>query len=338
MAINGILTKMIFDKNRDKHSFYVEESYVINWMYPYLEPFGIILKINRDELAGPTKAPELWTRIISRDRAYWDTLCQELKSNPRFHRDDVAQKTFSKLRAALGGLYAFRGLIQEAEHAFQQSIQLCPDSPEANFRLAQLYVQTSRPDLAIKVLEQYQKSDPYNTKIAEATRTIRDMQRQLLNDQQLEQQYAAEPGNVAVAVQLARTYAERGRLDAMDNIVNSLLARPDLPAKELLELAQGYAGLKRLDRVLHMLTVFTQRFPKQTIGWYNLAAVQAVSGQCDAALQALERALALDQDGSIREAVAQDPRLANCRQHPRYQALMGSQADAPSPPPFHTPQ
>ena len=50
MAING-LTKVIFDKNPD-HSFYIEESMPLEWMYPHLSPFGIILKINREAVTG----------------------------------------------------------------------------------------------------------------------------------------------------------------------------------------------------------------------------------------------------------------------------------------------
>jgi len=39
MAINGLLTKVIFDQNPD-HEFYVEESFPLDWMFPHLTPFG----------------------------------------------------------------------------------------------------------------------------------------------------------------------------------------------------------------------------------------------------------------------------------------------------------
>ena len=48
MEINGILTKMMWDHDRLRHAFYVEESYVIPWMYPYLSPHGLIMKLNAD--------------------------------------------------------------------------------------------------------------------------------------------------------------------------------------------------------------------------------------------------------------------------------------------------
>ncbi|MGO8764992.1 MAG: hypothetical protein ACLQSR_07645 [Limisphaerales bacterium] len=64
IGVREILTKTIFDKNPDRE-FYLEESFPFNWMYPYLEPHGLILKINRHPL------PELSDEIVQRDRDYW---------------------------------------------------------------------------------------------------------------------------------------------------------------------------------------------------------------------------------------------------------------------------
>ncbi len=131
MAINGLLTKVIFDKNPD-HEFFVEESFPLDWMFPYLTPFGIIMKINRQPL------PELTEDIVRRDHEFWskytersvgnwityDTTVSNIcsfaertylrhnlegfKGDPKFMRDDDAQKAFSKLRSAIAGMYSFR--------------------------------------------------------------------------------------------------------------------------------------------------------------------------------------------------------------------------------------
>ena len=42
MSINGLLTKVIFDKN-PTNEFYVEESFPLDWMYPHLTPHGVIM-------------------------------------------------------------------------------------------------------------------------------------------------------------------------------------------------------------------------------------------------------------------------------------------------------
>src|SRR5208283_3633774 len=45
-----LIAKVIFDKNPDRE-FYYEEVGPIDWMYPYLEPHGLILKINHQPLS-----------------------------------------------------------------------------------------------------------------------------------------------------------------------------------------------------------------------------------------------------------------------------------------------
>ena len=64
MNINGLLCKVIFDNN-PTNSFYVEESFPLDWMYPYETPSGIIMKINRDPQA------ELSDDVFKIDHEFW---------------------------------------------------------------------------------------------------------------------------------------------------------------------------------------------------------------------------------------------------------------------------
>jgi tetratricopeptide (TPR) repeat protein len=200
MAINGLLTKVIFDHN-PKNEFYVEESFPLDWMYPYLTPFGIIMKINRQPL------PELTEDILQRDREFWKQFAKErligdivqddtpvrtitdwiektylrrdfsgFKGDRRFVRDDSAQKAFSKLRSSIAGVYSWRVLnstpgspshkrmIKEADFAFRQAFAFCPYSPEAVFRYVNLLLspEMQRFDDALLIAETCLKLDPYN--------------------------------------------------------------------------------------------------------------------------------------------------------------------------------
>lgn len=131
MAINGLLTKVIFDHNPESE-FYVEESFPLDWMYPHLTPYGIIMKINRKPV------PEITEGMIKRDHEFWseysrrlignwityDTSVKQIvdfvervylhhnyagfKGDLKFVRDDQAQKAFSKLRSSIAGIYAWR--------------------------------------------------------------------------------------------------------------------------------------------------------------------------------------------------------------------------------------
>ncbi len=324
MAVNGYVIREIFDHNRDRHAFYIEESYAIPWLYPYLEPYGIILKINRDPL------PQITPAMVARDRAYWDALFEDLHHDPRFNRDDVAEKTFSKLRSAIGGLYSFRHMVPEAEYAYKQAIALCPDGPDGNFHLAQLYVELGRFDDAVAVLEEYQRRDRYNLRIREAIKIVQELKRQTGEERDLEQQYAAQPGDLPLALLLIDSYARHQRTDAIDEIVTALLARPSLPAGIFLQIGQRYLALGRLDRATDLLTVMTQRYPQNQVAWYNLCVVESARKNCDAAVAALERALSLDDaDHHLLDAIRRDPRLDNCRQHPRFRQIMGQQSNQP---------
>ena len=146
MAINGLLTKVIFDKNPD-HSFYIEESMPLEWMYPHLSPFGIILKINREAVTGFSeedlrKDRLFWSQYMERLIGNWiddETSIEEImsfvtdtyqsgdltafKGDAKFVRDDWAQKAFSKLRSAIAGVYAWRLSPQCPEHLRPQSVE-----------------------------------------------------------------------------------------------------------------------------------------------------------------------------------------------------------------------
>ncbi len=64
MSVSSLLSKVIFDHNPDRE-FYVEESFPLDWMYPYLEPHDLIMKLNRQPLA---QLPE---EVMARDHEYW---------------------------------------------------------------------------------------------------------------------------------------------------------------------------------------------------------------------------------------------------------------------------
>ena len=138
MEINGILVKKMFDHERLRHDFYIEENRVIKWMYPHLTPHGLILKINNE-------TNSLSDAIIRNDMEFWDWYTRRLLGDPAFRRDFAAQQSFSKLRAAIAGLYAnvrnrshdladTRKFHELAVTAFQEAVTLCPVLPEAPIR------------------------------------------------------------------------------------------------------------------------------------------------------------------------------------------------------------
>lgn len=156
MEINGIIARMIFERNKDKHEFYVQESYVIPWMYPYLTPHGLIMKLNPEPV--PTLPPE----TVRRDREFWANQVRRLFAHRAFARNPDARIAFSKLRSAIAGLYEARGMTDEAEAAYREAQQLYPPSPEANLRLAKLFENLGQTNKACEVMQDFLKMAPSN--------------------------------------------------------------------------------------------------------------------------------------------------------------------------------
>jgi hypothetical protein len=168
MSINALIARTIFDKNPGRE-FYLEESFPLDWMYPYLSPHGLIMKINRQPLKEMTDA------IVEKDRKYWqkqttaligdwlreDTgvkaICEfadliygqrdfeGFKGDVKYVNADAGynpQLIYAKLRVSQASIYAWHAdhaatakekqrMVRAADFAFRQAIALGPHSPEA---------------------------------------------------------------------------------------------------------------------------------------------------------------------------------------------------------------
>ncbi len=76
--------------------------------------------------------------------------------------------------------------------------------------------------------------------------------------------------------------------------------------------------------MVQLLAAFTQRFPQESLGWFNLAAFYATAGDCERAMTYLAQALVLDPAGGLRPSLAQDSRFDACRSHQKYKELVGA--------------
>ena len=175
VELNSITSRMIFDHNKGAHEFFVEEGWAHNWMYPYLEPYGLIMKINAEPI------DKLSAVTVARDRAFWRDHVQRLQNAPGYATTAQAQITFSKLRSAIAGLYVYRQMYVEAEEAFRQAIKLCPASPEANYRLVDMYARQGRFGEAAAVLESYLPHVPAHQK-DNAEAFLRQLQGKMQNN------------------------------------------------------------------------------------------------------------------------------------------------------------
>ncbi|MCX6923958.1 MAG: DUF2723 domain-containing protein [Verrucomicrobia bacterium] len=293
MNINGLLTKVIFDHN-PKNEFFVEESFPLDWMYPHLTPFGIIMKINRQPL------PSLTEDILNRDHQFWKQFSKRLTGDildydtplkqtidwiektylrydfngftgdRKFIHDDDAQKSFSKLRSSIAGIYAWRltqsppeyrpktnadyqRLLKETDFAFRQAFAFCPYSPEAVFRYAQLLLQLTRFDDALLIAETCLKLDPYNGQVRGLVENIKSYKKQSAgieqartNFQQMEDEVRKNPSDVQAAFNLAGAYLQMQQTNRAVEVLDGVLKSAPADLNALRGLVQAYTSFGHL--------------------------------------------------------------------------------------------
>lgn len=323
MAINGILAQWIFDRNKGRHAFYVVESYRIPWMYPHLRPAGVVLKLEEKPLPTPPEEPSLWREIVARDRAYWDRLTAEFLARADFQRNDDGRQCFAKLRAAIAGLYAFRGLAADAEYAFKQALQLCPRSAEASFRLADLYVGQRRHVEARRVMEACQALDPDNDRAGDFITAIQAAEKDDSRREELENQGGAGTNalNSELALELAALYQRRAMDAEFEQLVRSLMAGTNLPPRAYLTLAKLCQSASQWELQTLALRRWLQQDATDYRSWIELAFAEWVQDKPDAAMTAFERAVEVG-GNEARRLVRFDPRRQSLMDHPGFQALV----------------
>ena len=141
MRLNELLAAKIFNGNKGKHAMYVEESYPIVWMYDYMAPHGLVMKLNAEK-PGAVSDEE-----VRDNDEFWDWMAKRLLSDPQFakrraetwrkavdkkwdpdHRMGV--RAFAKLRLTHARLYRWHEKHSAFATAIRQAIAIDPQDRE----------------------------------------------------------------------------------------------------------------------------------------------------------------------------------------------------------------
>jgi thioredoxin-like negative regulator of GroEL len=340
MNINGLLTKVMFDHN-PKSEFFVEESFPLDWMYPHLTPFGIIMKINRQPLSSLTED------ILDRDHQFWRQFSKRLTGDivdydtpikkitewiektylrynfegftgdRKFIHDDDAQKSFSKLRSSIGGIYAWRlspqcppeyrpksnaeyqRLLKETDFAFRQAFAFCPYSPEAVFRYAQLLLQLQRFDDALLVAETCLKLDPYNGQVRGLMESVRSYKQQTAGLEQarsafqkMEDEVRKNPKDFQAAFNLAGAYLQMQQTNRAVEVLEGVLNSPQADATAYRGLVQAYVSFGNrpgLQKTVDKLEALLRANPANSQAAIGLAEGYHHLQKNDLAIQTLDK-------------------------------------------------
>ena len=378
MAINGLLAKTIFDRNPG-HEFYIEESFALDWMYPHLSPYGIIFKINREPLKELTeemlaKDHQFWRRYSERlvgDWIAYDTSVSTIAAfaektyrlrnldgftgDPKFVRDNDAQKSFCKLRTAIAGLYtwrlgqlakespAYQRMLKEADFAYKQAFAFCPYSPELVYRYTTLLVNHKRYEDAELVAATALDLDSDNLHLIELHKQLQAIRQQASPGQaqslltQYEQAYNHSPTNVKVALGLFSLYLELQQPAKASAIVDRLAAPPSADILTLTAAGQAYRMLGDWPKQEAVFTRLVALNPASPEILYDLALVQNTLGKLEPTLQSLRQSLQISDQRlttqstakNMRAILQSDTNFANLQPLPAFKQLLNA---APAPP------
>jgi len=204
MAVNGLIAKVIFDKN-PRHEFYIEQSFFMDWMYPHLSPVGPIMKLNRaplKEISGEALEADqkYWQRFTGKllgdwlgqgtpvsavcefiDRVYRDVDLEGFKGDQDYvlsDRNHTPRRQFGKLRLDHASVYEWRwehakteaeksSMEKAGDLAFRQSLALNPDEPECVRRHVRWLLKLKRKADARRVLDTGSKLNPRSKRLSE---------------------------------------------------------------------------------------------------------------------------------------------------------------------------
>ena len=287
MEINAELAKMMHEHDRSRHSFYIEESYAMEWMYPYLSPHGLIMKINADTTAYDPA-------LARKDRNFWDWYTRRLISDPMYRRDFAAQKSFSKLRASIAGLYIKQGRYADAATAFREAHLLYPASPEATFRYIGSYLLPKGRFETVRDLVEYtDKIDPNNKRTGNIKKYLANLSmlsrfgQEGMNTKN-DEEWFAEVKKAGLTLEdscaLADAYIEFGFKEKAQKIM-SLVAEDVLKSKNqnyLHKAAKIFLSTGRLDAAYYALIEYKAVADKPDVNlfveWAILAHYYSLDG------------------------------------------------------------
>lgn len=302
MDINAILTRKMFEHDRLRHAFYVEESYVIPWMYDYLSPHGLIMKINRDKTPYDPKT-------AVRDCDFWDWYTRRLLNDPMYRRDFAGQKSFSKLRAAIAGLYVKQGRYREGAQAFREACLLNPASPEASFRYVQeILMPHGRNDVILDMLDFTDRIDPHNQRTARIRDFVGNVSTLNATVRSLEAKRESGTLTRPETFELARAHYALGRTQMAADAVRGILdATADVG--ELQAIATILCESTYREDAERALVKFLKLAPNaDAASWVALAKIQVRTQRPEEALRSVGAAVRINQELAIQK-IQQDAEL-----------------------------
>jgi len=228
----------------------------------------------------------------------------------------------------LGNVYHDLGRHDEAIAAYQHAVELDPTFASPHNSLGNVYRDLGRHEEAITAYQRAAKLDPtgagYHSNLGSVYRDLGRHEEAITAYRRVVE---LDPTYAYSHTMLGALYETLGQFDdALREYRQAAELEPENATRHV-SLASLYLRLRQMDAWAHHVAEARRLVkPDDT---YNLACLESVAGNDDAALEHLARALA--QAPGDRAWAARDPDLAWVRDVPRFQALVGGEEDSDRP-------
>jgi tetratricopeptide (TPR) repeat protein len=314
-AVQSSIAKWVFEKNKARHAFYVEESFPMTWSYDSAIPEGLLFRIN------PEPLPTLSDDIVRKDFAFWTDYIARLKANPAFAKDYDAQRSFSHLRITGGNIYQHRGMLGPAEAAYRQALDLRPDSAEAVAGLTKILWKRRAFDEAIELCERARQNDPLNANLLMLRLNADSRKQKQAEIDRLLPIWRAKPEQLEPLGRLVELYSQIGEETALDDLLKEAIGKIGNRPQFLSFLSQVCEAREDWASAADAADHWMRAAPQSPEAAYRLARAQFILEKKPEAVKALVTAIKL---GGIdyRERLFKDPVFESLKDIPELNRLM----------------
>ncbi len=319
----SVILKWLWERNRDEHEFFIEESFPILWTYDYAIPHGLIYKLSK------TKLETLPREIVESDLAYWKDYSKRLLEDSNFKKDFDAQRSFSKLRQTIANIYRHRGMSEEAEVAYREALALWPGNAEAIATLMPYLWDRGEFEEAIEICDRALEDDSnsadlWRLRVFAEKRKETEAEIRVLLEQRAYQAKSRE--TIRRLIELYSSVGETNKAGALvDQALNDF---PD-DADILRFLIKYYEEHDELPKTLDAAKRLTQVEASNVQNYLLLARACFVQNRKKEFYEAADQAIKLG-GPAIRRAFAADPAFSSWKNDPEFKKLSEAQSLAPN--------
>ncbi len=164
--------------------------------------------------------------------------------------------------ATLGLLYVQANALADAEEWYRKSLELKPDTPEVQFRLALLLIDQKQYDGAAEVLEQAFQTHPDHLEIGNRLATLyADTGKAQQADETYTKLLEVENLNIDLLARAGRFYAGQGKIDRAREIGERILALDEEHAAGLFLRGEAHYQMREYDEAKISFAAAASRTP-----------------------------------------------------------------------------